>query len=43
MLAFPLKMIVAILMVAWLLQFLPSIFQDLSHRGLQVIRQAMAF
>jgi flagellar biosynthetic protein FliR len=41
MLAFPLKMIVALLLIAWLLRFLPSIFLELSTRGLESIRQAM--
>lgn len=41
MLAFPLKMIVSLLLIAWLLRFLPSIFIDLSRRGLEAIAHAM--
>ncbi|MEO8099801.1 MAG: flagellar biosynthetic protein FliR [Acidobacteriota bacterium] len=41
MLAFPLKMITSLLLIVWLLQFLPAIFTDLSTRGLAVIRHAM--
>jgi len=42
MLAFPLKMIASLLLIAWLLRFLPSIFLELSTQGLYTIRQAMA-
>jgi flagellar biosynthetic protein FliR len=43
MLSFPIKMVAAMLLIAWVLRFLPVIFQDLSTRGLQVIRQAAGF
>jgi flagellar biosynthesis protein FliR len=42
MLAFPLKMMASLLLIAWIVRFLPAIFTDLGTRGLQVIRQAMA-
>jgi len=42
LLAFPLKMIASLVLIAWLLRFLPTIFAELGTRGLDVIRQAMA-
>lgn len=41
MLAFPLKMIAALLLIVWLISFLPTIFTELSMRGLETIRLAM--
>ena len=42
LLAFPLKMLASLLLIAWLLRFLPSIFVELSTRSLNTIRLAMS-
>jgi flagellar biosynthetic protein FliR len=41
LLSFPVKMLAALFLIAWLTQFLPSIFIDLSTQALGTIRGAM--
>lgn len=42
MLSFPLKIMASLLLIAWLLRFLPTIFSDLGSHGLETIRRSMA-